>query len=66
MKKEQTSKERCAEFGGLLSCSYRTKDGRARSNVYVRAHDAREARSKLRAFLGGVAFSFFAVNWYLG
>ena len=65
MKKEQTSKERCAELGGLLSCSYRTKDGRARSNVVVRAHDAKEARRKLHSLLG-VALAAFTVNWYLG
>lgn len=65
MKDQKTMKERCAEVGGLLSCSYRTEDGRSRANVLVRAHDAKEARGKLRAMLG-VAFSMFCVNWYVG
>lgn len=65
MQKEQSAKERCAELGGLLSCSYRTRDGRERANMVVRAHDAKEARRKIRGLLG-VALAAFTVNWYLG
>lgn len=59
--KGKTMKERVAEQGGLFSCSYRTKDGKSRSNVPVRAHDAAEARSKLERFLG-CALALFVVN----
>ena len=57
----KTMKERVAEQGGLFSCSYRTKDGKSRSNVHVRAHDAAEARSRLERILGCV-LAVFTVN----
>lgn len=59
--KGKTMKERVAEQGGLFSCSYRTKDGKSRSNVHVRAHDAQEARSRLERILGCV-LAVFTVN----
>jgi hypothetical protein len=58
MTKETTMKEKVARQGGLFSCDYKTEDGKCRSNVCVRAHDAAEARSKLERVLGCVLVAF--------
>ena len=61
---EKTMKERVAEQGGLFSCAFRAKNGRNSDRCLVRAHDAREARSKIRKIVG-CALTMFTVNAFV-
>lgn len=60
----KTMKERVAEQGGLFSCAFRAKNGRKSDRCLVRAHDAKEARSKIAKAVGCV-LTMFAVNAFV-
>ena len=62
--KEMTMKERVAEQGGLFSCAFKARNGRKSDRVLVRAHDAREARSRLTKAVGCV-LTTFVVNAFV-
>lgn len=62
--REMTMKERVAEQGGLFSCAFKAQNGRKSDRCLVRAHDAREARSKIMKVVG-CALTMFAVNAFV-
>lgn len=62
--KEMTMKERVAEQGGLFSCAFKARNGRKSDRVLVRAHDAREARSRLTKAVGCI-LTVFTVNAFV-
>lgn len=61
---EKTMKERVAEQGGLFSCAFKARNGRQSDRCFVRAHNAREARSKIRKIVG-CALTMFAVKAFV-
>lgn len=61
---KMTMKERVAEQGGLFSCAFRAQNGRKSERCLVRAHDAQEARNKIRKVVG-CALAAFTVNAFV-
>jgi hypothetical protein len=61
---KKSMKELVDEHGGYFACAFITERGVKRSNVMVRAVDAKEARSKLEKIMGCV-LTCFAVNAYV-
>ena len=58
MKKNKSMKELVNEHGGYFACAFTTESGVKRSNVLVRAADAKEARSKIEKVMGCVLAAF--------
>lgn len=61
---KMTMKERIAEQGGLFSCAFEAKNGRRSSRCIVRAHNAKEARTKIIKIVK-CALVMFAVKAYV-
>lgn len=57
-------KESIKAHGGLFSCAFTTVNGLKRSNVHVRAQDAKEARARLEKVLG-CALAAFTVQSFV-
>ena len=55
---EKSMKEYVDEHGGYFACAFTTERGVRRSNVLVRAADAKEARSKIERAIGCVLAAF--------
>lgn len=60
----KSMKEYVEEHGGYFACAFTTERGVRRSNVLIRAADAKEARSKIEKIMGCV-LTCFAVNAYI-
>lgn len=60
----KTMKERVKEQGGLFSCAFKAKNGRKSNRCFVRAHDAKEARSRIMEAVGCV-LTVFTVNAFV-
>ena len=61
---EKSMEELVNEHGGYFACAFTTERGVKRSNVMVRAADAKEARSKIEKIMGCV-LTCFAVTAYV-
>lgn len=55
---EKSMRELVAEHGGYFACAFATERGVRRSNVLVRAANAKEARSRIEKVLGCVLAAF--------
>lgn len=62
--KDKSMKEIANEQGGYFVCAFATERGVKRSNVMIRAADAKEARSRIEKIMGCV-LTCFAANAYV-
>jgi hypothetical protein len=61
---EKSMKELVDEHGGYFACAFTTERGVKRSNVMVRAADAKAARYKIEKIMGCV-LTCYVVNPYV-